>query len=221
MGQSLINHDVVSDRTSVYLFILVNLIFHRPATGAASLTYQFESGYCRSGYTNYREDERAEKLIVYFLTRGLTYIISVLITLLAYVEMMKTYRTFSPEVVRANNLNGLKLLIYPIFQILVYTPNALQMLVTIWDKPSQLWTIVVTITVGLSGFINFILYGRQFIRPNVAEARNPALMELSFENRTSDIFKVETCMEESRENKSNGETYARTESAGNIISSFH
>ena len=148
--------------------------------GVAKLGYSHDNNsYCRAVYNEKGYIE--EKVFVFMATRGLTYMLALFATIISYTKIIKFYRSLPDEMVKS--FNSSKLLMYPIFQLIVYTPNSLQTLITIWTNTTPLWGAIIIITSSLSGFINFLVFGRQFLRSDSSQQNKKSIMkeDISFE----------------------------------------
>ena len=102
-------------------------------------------------------------ILTFIFVRGIAYFFAIFITIFAYIKAVLFYKSLPVEVVEYNNFDSKRLLTYPIAQLIIYTPTALYTFLLIFMEIPKAWLLVIICSSNLSGFINLLVYGQQFL----------------------------------------------------------
>jgi len=132
-----------------------------PLLNISGLIYTPVNGFC--GVFFVPGTTKAEKFIISVTTRVLPYLMATIMTIAAYVRAFKFFREIPKEAIRASDMDSKRLLIYPTAQLIIYTPNSLATFELLWVSGySEFGFILGTTLYNLCGFVNCLVYGRQF-----------------------------------------------------------
>lgn len=134
----------------------------RPLINLGDLEYINSQGYCEAYYSKDRHSQGTE-ILSFFVLRGSLYIFALVITIMAYIRVFYVYKDIPKDYRKVHNFSARKLLFYPTTQLIIHTPVSVSMLIAIWMTIGELWTRIWSAWFALSGFVTFLVYGRQFL----------------------------------------------------------
>ena len=130
---------------------------NRPFFKIANLEFTNSYGLCKVVYET--TNNKVQDTIISLFTRGIAYSASVVTTLMAYRTAASLTKDFSEGLIDAYNIDSRRLLVYPLAQIIVYTPSIIGTLASLWVGMNYYTLLIITALYNLDGTLNFLIYG--------------------------------------------------------------
>ena len=114
------------------------------------------------------EDDEGEEFFLFMILQGAPFLFAVIVTVIAYVRASFFFRSLPQHIIESQNLNSKLLLMYPTAQLIIYLPNILYSLLTLFSDES--WPRLLLFAsnfYNLAGFLNCLIYSIQFSKSKV------------------------------------------------------
>ena len=133
------------------------------------------NGYCHLSYKG--KGSKSAKVLAFLFTHGLIYLFVAIITLAAYIRGRRIYGALSHLNITSYNVYSRSLLLYPLAQLIMYTPSTVTLFIEIWNEVPLGWHVFTLTCTNLIGLANIIIYGSQYLINRKQEKERTSLKE--------------------------------------------